>query len=70
MQKLNNIGSVLIRTFPKGIILPYSESLRDHKNIVQAFRIRDAEKAEELVRQHSLKARNILKEELIKEGNK
>ncbi|MFC2080055.1 GntR family transcriptional regulator [Bacteroidota bacterium] len=68
MHKLNRIGNVLIGTYPKGIILPLEESLEDHANIIQAFRSRDIQKAEELIRLHSRKAINILNEELIQEG--
>lgn len=64
MRKLNSIGSVLIRTYPKGIILPLEESMSDHRKILQAFRDRDAEKAESLVRNHSRKAIRILEKEL------
>ncbi len=64
MRRLNNIGSVLIRTYPKGIILPLEESMADHRNIIKAFRDRDAEKAEALVREHSRKAIRILEKEL------
>lgn len=67
MQKLNSIGSVLIRTYPKGIILPIPESLEDHRMIITAFRNRDAAGVEELVRNHSRKARLILEKELEKE---
>jgi DNA-binding GntR family transcriptional regulator len=67
MLKLNNIGNVLIRTYPKGIILPLEESLEDHANIIQAFRDRDKKKAEELIRLHSRKAIEILNKELIQE---
>ncbi len=64
MRRLNSIGSVLIRTYPKGIILPLEESMSDHRKILQAFRDRDAEKAESLVRNHSRKAIRILEKEL------
>lgn len=64
MRKLNSIGSVLIRTYPKGIILPLEESMADHREILQAFRDRDAEKAELLIRNHSRKAIRILQREL------
>jgi len=64
MAKLNRIGSVLIRTYPKGIILPLKESMADHREIIRAFRERNAERAEELVRNHSRKAVIILQNEL------
>lgn len=70
MQKLNSIGSVLIRTFPKGIILPLQESLRDHAKIVKAFRKRDGELAEKLVREHSRKAQEILAKQINKTREK
>ncbi len=65
MQRLNHIGNVLIRTYPKGIILPLEESLQDHANIIQAFKDRNKEKAEELIRLHSRKAIILLSKELI-----
>ncbi|MFC2090302.1 GntR family transcriptional regulator [Bacteroidota bacterium] len=68
MQKLNRIGNVLIRTYPKGIILPLSESLDDHKKIIQAFRERDKELSEDLIRLHSRKAVEILNLELKEES--
>lgn len=67
LKKLNSIGSVLIRTYPKGIILPLSESLRDHAKIVEAFRKRDGELAEKFVREHSRKAQDILEKQITKE---
>jgi len=70
MHRLNSIGSVLIRTYPKGIILPFRESLNDHGRIVEAFRRRDGELAEKLVREHSRKAKEILEKQIIKEGDK
>lgn len=70
MQKLNSIGSVLIRTFPKGIILPLSESLKDHGEIVKAFRKQDEKLAEDLIRLHSRKAKEILEKQLLKEKDK
>lgn len=66
MRRLNSIGSVLIRTYPKGIILPLEESMADHREILKAFRDRDAEKAEALIRNHSRKAIRILQKELEK----
>lgn len=67
MHRLNSIGSVLIRTYPKGIILPFEESMKDHDEIIAAFRKGDEHLAEKLVRMHSRKARNILQEKLNKE---
>ena len=67
LQRLNNIGNVLIRTYPKGIILPLHESLHDHIRILQAIEKRDAELAEKYVREHSRKARNILEKQLTQE---
>lgn len=66
MKKLNNIGNVLISTYPKGIILPLAESLEDHRQIIQAFRERNGDRAEILIRNHSRKARNLLEQELNK----
>ncbi|HYW95582.1 MAG TPA: GntR family transcriptional regulator [Bacteroidales bacterium] len=66
LQKMNTIGSVLIRTYPRGIVLPVRESLHDHLQILGALENRDAIKAEELVRNHSRKARNILEQELLR----
>ncbi|MFP4060716.1 MAG: GntR family transcriptional regulator, partial [Bacteroidales bacterium] len=37
LQRLNSIGNVLIRTYPKGIILPLQESLQDHILILEAI---------------------------------
>lgn len=70
LQKLNNIGNVLIRTFPKGIILPVAESVRDHLNIIKAISQRNPDEAEKLIRNHSKKAINILEKQLIKNPNK
>jgi len=64
LRKLNHIGSVLIRTYPKGIILSYEESMNDHKKIVSALRERDPDKTEKLVREHSRKARNIIEQQI------
>jgi DNA-binding GntR family transcriptional regulator len=69
MDRLNHIGNVLIRTYPKGIILPLEESLNDHALIIQAFKNRNQDKAEELIRLHSRKAIKILNKELLQEEN-
>jgi len=69
LMKLNNIGSVLIRTYPRGIILPLDESMHDHWKIIEAFRARDAGEAEMLIRMHSRKARIILEKEFELEIN-
>ncbi len=68
LQKMNTIGNVLIRTYPRGIILPVEESLSDHFQILGALEIKDGERAESLVRMHSRKARNILEKELHKQN--
>ena len=70
MERLNSIGSVLIRTYPKGIILPLEESIEDHRKIIKAFREQDAEKAEQLIRNHSRKAIRILRKEFDELQNK
>jgi DNA-binding GntR family transcriptional regulator len=70
MQKLNEIGNVLISTYPKGIILPHKESMEDHTIIIEAFKSRDPIKSEEYVRAHSRKAKNILEQELKNKFNK
>ena len=67
LKHLNMIGYVLIRTFPKGIILPIEESVNDHLKIIEAFKNRDGHKAEALLREHSYKARNILEKQLKNE---
>lgn len=64
LQKLNNMGSILIRTYPKGIILPLKESMQDHLLIIKAFTDRSPGKAEELIRLHSRKARNIIENQI------
>lgn len=66
LERLNNIGSVLILTYPKGIILPYKESMDDHMRIIESFRERSPEKAELLIREHSRKARNIIENQINK----
>jgi DNA-binding GntR family transcriptional regulator len=67
LQKLNNIGEVLIRTYQHGIILPLEDSLNDHLLIIGALESTDAEEAERLIRSHSRKARNILEKRLKEE---
>lgn len=69
LRRLNHIGSVLIRTYPRGIILPLDESMADHQKIIQAFRERDITKAEMLIRKHSYKARMLLEKELEMQKN-
>lgn len=69
LQKLNAIGSVLIRTYPKGIILPFEDSMNDHRLIIRALRERDPEKAEGVLRNHSRKARDILMNQLQNSNN-
>lgn len=65
LQRLNNIGNLLIRTYPRGIILPIKDSLNDHFEIIAAFENRDPDKAELLTREHSLRAKKILEHELL-----
>ncbi|MGC9344301.1 MAG: GntR family transcriptional regulator [Bacteroidales bacterium] len=69
LKRLNSIGNVLIRTYPKGIILPYHESMSDHFKIIRAFRERSPGKAESFVREHSRKARNIIEKQINKTEN-
>jgi DNA-binding GntR family transcriptional regulator len=64
LQRLNSIGNVLIKTYPKGIILPYEESMNDHRLIIGALKEKAADRAEELVRQHSRKARNLIAKQI------
>ena len=60
LQKLNRKGNVLIRTFPKGIVMSVEESLNDHFRILKALEARNAGLAEKLVKDHARKARDIL----------
>ena len=64
LQKLNHIGSILIKTYPKGIILPLRESMQDHLLIIRAFKEKSPERAEEVIRIHSRKARNIIENQI------
>ncbi|NBC83477.1 MAG: FCD domain-containing protein [Bacteroidetes bacterium] len=66
IQHLNKIGNVMIRSFPMGLILPIRESLEDHINILEAFKERDSEKAETLIKNHSNKAILILEQQINK----
>lgn len=60
LQKLNRKGNVLIRTFPKGIVMSVEESIQDHFRILKALEARNAELAEKLIKDHARKARDIL----------
>jgi DNA-binding GntR family transcriptional regulator len=65
LMRLNNIGDVLIQTYPRGIILPLEESMNDHLKIIKAFRDRSPERAEMLIRMHSRKARDIIEQQIL-----
>lgn len=64
LQRLNGIGNVLIKTFPKGILLGIQDSLNDHMNIIEALEKRNADSAEKHMKNHVRKAREVLTEEL------
>jgi DNA-binding GntR family transcriptional regulator len=67
LEHINKIGNILLRTFPKGIIMPMEESVTDHLKVVEALKKKDGEQASKLLKDHSYKARNIL-EILLKKG--
>jgi len=60
LQRLNRKGNVLIRTFPKGIVISIQESLNDHFRILKALEARNPALAEKLVKDHARKAIDIL----------
>ncbi len=66
LQKLNQVGEILIRTYPKAILLPINDSLNDHMLIIKALESGNADEAERLISNHSSKARDILEGLLIK----
>jgi DNA-binding GntR family transcriptional regulator len=65
LQKLNNVGNVLIRTYKQGIFLSYDESISDHLGILDAIENRDPVKTEELIRLHSRKARDHIERQIM-----
>ncbi len=69
LQKLNGIGNVLIKTFPKGILLGIKDSLNDHMNIIHALENRNADLAEKHMKYHVGKALEVLTGELNERKN-
>jgi len=56
-----NLGCIH-RSYIKGLIRPPKETYPEHKEIIAAFRDRDAAKVQDLLSRHNLKSRDVIKE--------
>jgi DNA-binding GntR family transcriptional regulator len=64
LRRLNMLGNVLMQTYQKGLIRPPAETLAEHFSIIAAIKNRDGEKAEQLIRAHARKSRDLIEESL------
>jgi len=60
MADMNSGYAYIIRSYQKGLIRPPEETLQEHLDIVEAIRVRDGFRAQELLIQHLLKSREVL----------
>ncbi|RKX85127.1 MAG: hypothetical protein DRP57_04440 [Spirochaetes bacterium] len=56
----------IMKSYQKGLIRPPEETLPEHKAIVKAVRNRDSEKAQQLLIEHHLKSRKVIKDQHLK----
>jgi DNA-binding GntR family transcriptional regulator len=66
LMRMEVIGNVLINSYRKGLIRKPDETLCEHFAIIDALRSRDAGKAEKIIRQHSVKSRKVVLEQMSK----
>lgn len=66
LMRMEVIGNVLINSYRKGLIRKPDETLSEHFAIIDALRRRDAVKAEKIIRQHSVKSRKVVLEQMSK----
>jgi DNA-binding GntR family transcriptional regulator len=66
LMRMEVIGNVLINSYRKGLIRKPYETLYEHFAIIDALRSRDAGKAEKIIRQHSVKSRKVVLEQMSK----
>jgi len=66
LNRLELLGNNTIRTFRGGLLRPPQETLSEHLNILAAIEAGDGELAEKLIREHSHKSMETLKEKTKK----
>ena len=66
INRLEMLGNNTIRTFRGGLLRPPHETLSEHMKIIEALEKGDGELAEKMVRDHTHKSLNTLKEKLKK----
>jgi len=70
LMRMEVIGNVLTNSYRKGLIRKPDETLSEHFAIIDALRNRNAEKAEKIIRQHSVKSRKLVLEQMSKADKK
>lgn len=56
----------IMKSYQKGLIRPPEETLEEHRAIIEAMKSRDAKKAQELLMQHNLRSRDVIKDKHLK----
>jgi DNA-binding GntR family transcriptional regulator len=64
LMKMEALGNVLINSYRHGLIRSPQETLPEHFAIIDAMKNRDADKAEMLMRQHSILSRKLVLEQM------
>jgi len=67
MQDMNMSYAYIIRSYQKGLIRPPEETLEEHHSIVNAIKGRDGFLAQEMIIQHHLKSKEVLKQRCASE---
>ena len=66
INNFNKNFDFIMKSYQKGLIRPPKETLPEHKAIVEAVSNRDPERAQQLIIEHHLKSRRVIKEKHLK----
>ena len=62
VHKLNDNFQILARSYMAGLLRPYKTTLSEHMNIIHALQERDGKKAEQEMRNHVNKSKDLIQE--------
>jgi GntR family transcriptional regulator, vanillate catabolism transcriptional regulator len=68
LQKMEMLSNIIIRTYQRGLIRGPGETYAEHMAIIDALKERNADKAEELLRNHFRMSRERILAMIAKEG--
>lgn len=64
LQRMEMLANILVHTYRQGLIRSPEETLPEHFAIIEAFKIRDGDQAEKLIRHHFTASRSVILKQL------